>query len=159
MTPQRGRLFAQAVRQRDHLTTSAVLCRVLSGFKGTQLTTHGVFPVGSTHQTFPRSCGVHFRCSLACSSTVPCALSAQLLVGSLCFWLAVTADPSCRRSALSDQKFELVHQSSATVLTQRCCELKLGRDTSGTAIMNTQKLLQVVRMSRDVAVHVNVSFT
>ena len=32
-------------------------------------------------------------------------------------------------------------------------------DTSGTAVLNTQKLRQVVRMSRDVAVHVNVSFT
>ena len=32
-------------------------------------------------------------------------------------------------------------------------------DTSGTAVLNTQKLRQVVRMSRDVTVHVNVSFT
>ena len=134
--------------------------RMLPGFKDTQPTTHGVPPFLARHT---RQLQGHAECFSVFLSRV--------LPPSRVHYVFNTLLDRCVSGLLSlhnhradalhfaDQKFELVHQSSTTVLAQRCCEINSVADTSGTAVLNTQKLRQVVRMSRDVAVHGNVSFT
>ena len=119
----------------------------------------GCFPFGSTHQTFPRSCGVIFRFSSRVLFQHPvcitCSTPCWVVVSLACCHCRSRADAlhlQTRSLNLSTNPIQLSSHNDVANSSSVA-------DTSGTAVLNTQKLRQVVRMSRDVAVYVNVSFT
>ena len=104
--------------------------RMTTRFKDTQPTTHGVLPFW------------HDTPDIFKVMRSPC-LFARVLPPSRVHYVLNSLLDRCVSSLLSlhnhradalhfaDQKFELVHQSSTTVLAQRCCEIKLGRGHFG----------------------------
>ena len=100
--------------------------RMLPGFKDTQPTTHGVLPFLAQHT---RSASPSSSLGVLPPSRVHYVLN-SLLDRCVSGLLSLH---NHRADALhfADQKFEHVHQSSTTVLAQRCCEMKLGRGHFG----------------------------
>ena len=146
-----------AARPSDCISGTVFGCYPVQG----HTTNHarGLSLFGTTHQTSSRSCGVLFRFSSLVFFHHPVCTTCNTLLDRCVSGLLSLHNHRADALHFADQKFELVHQSSTTVLAQRCCEINSVADTSGTAVLNTQKLRQVVRKSRDVAVHVNVSYT
>ena len=120
----------------------------------------GCFSSGTTHQTLSRSCGVLLRLSSLVLYHHPvcitCSTPCWIVVFLACCYCTTIVQMLCtsqtRSLNLSTNPVQLSSHNDVAKSSSVA-------DTSGTAVLNTQILRQVVRMSRDVAVHVNVSFT
>ena len=151
---------AQAGWRRDHRTASVVLCSDATRFQG-HTTNHArgasLLARHTRHFKVMRSASLSFLARALPPSRVHYVLN--FLLDRCVSGLLSLHNHRADALHFSDQKFQLVHQSSTTVSHNDVAKSSSVADTSGTAVLNTQKLRQVVRMSRDVAVHVNVSFT
>ena len=150
---------AQAGWRRDQLTASAVLCSGAFRFQG-HTTNHArgaslwldtpdiskvmrsAFPSVLVLALPPSR--VHYVLNSLLGHCISGLLSLQIHRADALHFETRSLNLSTNPVQLSSHKH--VANSSSVV------------DTSGTAVLNTQKLRQVVRMSRDDAVHVNVSF-